>query len=78
MIPPPAIIHATPDGRWFERGWPSTSLYTYKLLVQEERRSSEQNSKMWAMLTEFSQQLKHAGRYYEPERWKAILLHAWG
>ena len=33
---------------------------------------------MWAMLTEFSQQLKHGGRYYEPERWKAILLHAWG
>jgi len=30
------------------------------------------------MLTEFSQQLEHGGRYYDPEHWKAILLHAWG
>ena len=57
-----------------------TSGHAYKMMVieEEERRSSEQNAKMWAMLTEFSQQLEHNGRYYAPEQWKAILLHAWG
>jgi len=57
-----------------------TSGHAYKMLVQEEedRRTSEQNKKLWAMLGEFSQQLVHAGKLYEPERWKAILLHAWG
>jgi hypothetical protein len=57
-----------------------TSGHCYKMMVVEEgeRRSSEQNAKMWAMLTEFSQQFEHNGRHYEPEHWKAILLHAWG
>lgn len=57
-----------------------TAGHAYKMIVleEEERRSGEQNNKMWAMLTEFAQQLKHADRYYGPERWKAILLHAWG
>ena len=57
-----------------------TSGHCYKMMVVEEgeRRSSEQNAKMWAMLTEFSQQLEHGGRHYDPEHWKAILLHAWG
>jgi 5-methylcytosine-specific restriction endonuclease McrA len=58
-----------------------TAGHAYRMIVdeeKEERRSLEQNAKMWALLTEFSQQLEHGGRYYEPERWKAILLHAWG
>ena len=57
-----------------------TAGHCYKMMVVEEgeRRSSEQNAKMWAMLTEFSQQLEHGGRFYDPEHWKAILLHAWG
>ena len=57
-----------------------TSGHAYKMIVQEEgeRRSSEQNAKMWAMLTEISQQLQINGQMFEPERWKAILLHAWG
>jgi len=57
-----------------------TAGHAYKMLVQEEedRRTSEQNRKMWAMLTEVSQQWNHCGNYYEPERWKAIFLHAWG
>jgi NinB protein len=58
-----------------------TSGHAYRMILgeeKEERRSLEQNAKMWAMLTEFSQQIEHFGRYYEPERWKAILLHAWG
>jgi NinB protein len=57
-----------------------TAGHCYKMAIQEEgeRRSLEQNAKMWAMLTEFAEQYEHNGRYYDPEHWKAILLHAWG
>lgn len=57
-----------------------TSGHAYKMMVVEEgeRRSLEQNSKMWAMLTEFAAQVELAGRHFEPAQWKAILLHAWG
>jgi hypothetical protein len=55
-----------------------TSGHAYRLMVQEERRSLEQNDKMWAMLSEFAAQLTLRGESYDKERWKAILLHAWG
>ena len=88
MSAPPAMIMVW-DGRAMEplarfsrlAEQSFTAGHAYRMLVdaeREERRSSEQNAKMWAMLSEFSRQLEHGGRFYEPERWKAILLHAWG
>jgi hypothetical protein len=55
-----------------------TSGQAYRFMVEEERRSLEQNNKMWAMLTEVSTQLEHCGRHYSPDQWKAIFMHAWG
>jgi hypothetical protein len=54
--------------------------HAYRMIVQEEedRRTSEQNKKMWAMLTEVSQQKEHCGRRYNPDQWKVIFMHAWG
>ena len=88
MSPPPAMImvwngHAMePLSRFSRLAEQSfTSGHAYRMIAdaeRETRRSSEQNAKMWAMLTEFSHQLEHGGRHYEPEHWKAILLHAWG
>jgi hypothetical protein len=40
------------------------------------RRTLEQNSKMWAMLTELSEQLMWHGRKYTPDDWKDYLMHA--
>jgi hypothetical protein len=55
-----------------------TAGHAYRFMVEEERRSLEQNSKMWAMLTEVSNQIEHCGRHYSPDQWKAIFMHAWG
>ena len=48
------------------------------LMGDKKTRSSEQNRKMWAMLTEISEQLTINGQPFDRDRWKAILLHAWG
>jgi hypothetical protein len=42
------------------------------------RRSLSQNSRFWAMLTDISQQYKHGDRYYTPDQWKVLFLHAIG
>lgn len=61
-----------------------TSGRAYDLIVREELeskaaiRSKEQNDKMWAMLTEISQQVKHCNQSYTPDEWKVLLMHALG
>jgi hypothetical protein len=58
-----------------------TSGHTYRLGIVAERetgRTAEQNAKMWAMLSEISEQIEHAGHKYDPDRWKALFMHACG
>lgn len=45
---------------------------------KRSKRSIPQNSMMWALLTDVSQQVEHAGRRYAPEDWKALFMHALG
>lgn len=42
------------------------------------QRSTEQNSRMWAMLTDVATQKEHAGRKYTPDQWKILFMHACG
>jgi len=42
-----------------------------------QRRSNDQNAKMWAMLNEIADQVEHNGSHYNPDQWKAILMHGW-
>ncbi len=42
------------------------------------QRTTPQNSKMWAMLTDIAQQKEHAGRKYTTDQWKALFMHACG
>lgn len=37
------------------------------------KRNTDQNAKMWALLSDLSQQVEHYGRRYKPEDWKDIL-----
>lgn len=46
--------------------------------IKDEKRSLEQNAKMWALLTEVALQKEHCGRRYTPDQWKAIFMHACG
>ena len=41
-------------------------------------RTVSQNSKLWPLLREVSEQLEHCGRKYSPEEWLAIFMHACG
>ena len=45
----------------------------YTLTVKPQTRSSEQNRRLWAMLTEISKQVDWYGRKLSPEDWKHVL-----
>jgi hypothetical protein len=42
------------------------------------QRSLEQNSKLWACLSDIAVQKTHAGRKYTTEQWKILFMHACG
>jgi hypothetical protein len=45
--------------------------------VREATRTTDQNSKLWAMLSDISR-AKPEGRPHTPEVWKALFMHALG
>lgn len=45
---------------------------------REAQRTSDQNAKMWAMLTDVARQHEHFGQRYEPDAWKILFLTALG
>lgn len=45
---------------------------------RRNKRSLEQNSKMWSMLSEVAEQATHCGRKYTTEQWKTLFMHACG
>jgi hypothetical protein len=49
----------------------------YVAEVREPRRTTDQNDKMWAMLTDISLS-KPGGATFTPEEWKARIMHACG
>lgn len=44
---------------------------------KEAKRSTEQNARMWAMLTDVASQLKWHGQRYTPDDWKLLFLDAY-
>jgi hypothetical protein len=49
-----------------------------RIEFKEPKRTLDQNSRMWAMLTDIATQKEHFGRRYPAEAWKTIFLHALG
>lgn len=45
--------------------------------IRESNRTTDQNAKMWAMLSDISR-AKPAGRCHTPEMWKNLFMHACG
>lgn len=58
---------------WVEKAPPGT-----RLTFQAPRRSIDQNSLLWSLLTQISVQKEHCGRRYTPDAWKILMLHACG
>jgi hypothetical protein len=44
----------------------------YVMEIKPETRSTEQNARMWAMLTDISQQVEWYGKKLTPEDWKHV------
>lgn len=42
------------------------------------KRTLDQNSRLWANLTDIATQASHNGRKYTPDAWKSLFLHACG
>lgn len=42
------------------------------------QRSIDQNSRMWAQLTDIATQVEHHGMRFKPDVWKVLLMHAFG
>lgn len=50
--------------------------HVLELEIRPERRSTEQNARMWAMLAEVSRQVDWYGRKLTPEDWKCVFTAA--
>lgn len=48
----------------------------YVVMIQESTRSLDQNSKLWALLTDVSRQVEWYGRKLNPEDWKHVFSSA--
>ena len=58
---------------WIRKAPPRT-----RVEFKAEKRTLDQNARMWAMLTDVSVQKQHAGRRYTPDQWKVLFMHACG
>jgi hypothetical protein len=45
---------------------------------KQQKRTTEQNDRMWAMLTDIARQKQHCGRKYTPDEWKCLFMNACG
>ena len=52
--------------------------YGSRVEVKAEKRSVEQNSMMWALLSDVALQKTHGDRRYTPDQWKTLFMHACG
>ena len=58
--------------------WIDQSPRMTRVEFKAHKRSSDQNSKMWAMLTEVAEQATHMGQRYTPDQWKILFMFACG
>jgi hypothetical protein len=58
---------------WVNRAPPGT-----RVEFKAPQRSLEQNSRLWAMLTDVATQKIHAGSKFSANQWKVLFMHACG
>ena len=56
--------------------WIDRAPWNTRVTFQGPQRTIEQNAKMWAMLTDVSEQLEWFGQKYPPQDWKDYMMHA--
>ena len=74
---PHTVILAGDSQRQLARDIIAQAPAGYVVTVSEPKRTLDQNSRMWAMLTDISR-AKLDGREHPPETWKSLFMHACG
>jgi hypothetical protein len=69
------ILHRQSD-RDRASAWVRSAPWGTRITFQEAKRSSDQNAKMWAMLTEVARQVKWHGQKLTADDWKLVFLAA--
>lgn len=59
--------------RWIDQARPGS-----RVTLKGPQRNLDQNSRMWAMLTDVSRQCQLSGRRWTPDQWKCVFLVALG
>ncbi|PAQ03738.1 recombination protein NinB [Mesorhizobium mediterraneum] len=70
------LILDTATQRQKATNWISQAPYGTRLEFKAPKRSVDQNSKMWVLLTEVAQQVPYHGLKLTPDDWKLIFLDA--
>lgn len=71
------IIHG-PEDQQRAAKWCMSAPLGMRIEFKEVKRTLPQNDRMWAMLTDLSQQAMLGGKRFTPDQWKVIFLHALG
>lgn len=70
------LVLATPAERYRAKMWIDKAPVYTRLEFKAPRRSTDQNAKMWALLTEVATQVEWAGLRLSPDDWKLLFLDA--
>lgn len=71
------ILHGAADRLRASR-WISQAPTGTRIEFKDAKRTLDQNSRMWAMLSDIASQQEHCGRKYTPDQWKILFMHACG
>ena len=58
------------------QAWAAKAPWGTRVTFQEAKRTSDQNARMWAMLTEVARQVKWHGQRLSADDWKLVFLSA--
>jgi hypothetical protein len=58
--------------------WVTEAPKDTRITFQSPQRTTDQNSRLWASLSEVADQAEHLGRKYDAATWKAIFMSALG
>lgn len=63
--------------RWIDRAYEKLRANGKPLVltIDETKRTTDQNAKLWPMLSDVARQVLHFGEGMEPEDWKALFMH---
>ncbi len=71
-------LKITPKTRPLAHRWVDAAPEGMLAKFQEANRTTEQNAKLWAMLSDVSHQAEHNGKKYTKEVWKVLFMSACG